>query len=563
MRILLSRLSLIGLGLGLVVFASAPPARAADIAAASRIDAVTVFPDAAIVSRTAELALPEGESRIVFEGLPLGLDPDSVRVEAVGAGDVTIGAVDVTVTPAGKSAAENPIDAKLAALKRERGALQPTIDALQAERAMIIRFSQAGPDRLGADAKPLDMANWSAAWDAVKAGVAKVGEELQPSLAHARDLDAEIAALESERERPAADPATRQVAVAFQASTAGAASIALSYRIADVGWTPAYEASLRTQGQDVGLEFARRAIVAQTTGEDWNDVALTVSTARVARSAAVADVQSLDVDFFAPPPVAMPEAADAVVGGQLRRSTESAPAGAATIQPAAKTAMIRTAALETNGYDSEFKVTGRVSLPSDGSRRTFALSRTTATPALAIKTAPGFDETAYIEASFVNSEDAPVLSGDVALIRDGQFIGTQRIGFVAPGDNARLGFGGDDKIKVHRAPANRRDNDPTWFNQSRIETREFHTSVKNLHAYPVKVQVIDQAPMSENTAISVDLLPITTAPTEKQLGDRRGVMSWTLDLAAGETKEVRLAYRLKWPADRDIAIGGARLDEDR
>ena len=36
-------------------------------------------------------------------------------------------------------------------------------------------------------------------------------------------------------------------------------------------------------------------------------------------------------------------------------------------------------------------------------------------------------------------------------------------------------------------------------------------------------------------------------------------MSWTLDLAAGESKDVRLAYRLKWPADRDVTLGGAPL----
>ena len=29
-------------------------------------------------------------------------------------------------------------------------------------------------------------------------------------------------------------------------------------------------------------------------------------------------------------------------------------------------------------------------------------------------------------------------------------------------------------------------------------------------------------------------------------------MSWTLDLKPGEAKDVRFAYRMKWPADREI-----------
>ena len=37
-------------------------------------------------------------------------------------------------------------------------------------------------------------------------------------------------------------------------------------------------------------------------------------------------------------------------------------------------------------------------------------------------------------------------------------------------------------------------------------------------------------------------------------------MSWTLDLAPGEAKDIRLAYRLKWPADRDVMLGGAPIN---
>ena len=31
-------------------------------------------------------------------------------------------------------------------------------------------------------------------------------------------------------------------------------------------------------------------------------------------------------------------------------------------------------------------------------------------------------------------------------------------------------------------------------------------------------------------------------------------MGWTFDLPAGESKEIRLGYRLKWPADRDVVL---------
>ncbi len=213
--------------------------------------------------------------------------------------------------------------------------------------------------------------------------------------------------------------------------------------------------------------------------------------------------------------------------------------------------------MQAGAYTAAFKASGRITLASDGSQKSFVLGRVVAQPTLSVKTAPSVDPTAYVEAHFVDAEDAPILPGRVALTRDGAFVGEGEVGFVAPGDGADFGFGDDDKVKVSRAPVNRKENEPTWFNQAKIETREFLTTVKNLHAFPVKVQVIDRMPVSENTAIVVDLAPSTTAPTDKQLGDKRGVMGWTLELKPGEAKDVRFAYRMKWPADREIAIDDA------
>jgi uncharacterized protein (TIGR02231 family) len=542
---------------------SSAGACAGEIEAASKVDAVTVYPDAAIVTRVAEVDLSQGDNVLVFTDLPLALDPASLRLEGVAGAALTIGAVETRVAPAGAKAPNDALAAKIASLRDEREGLQTTIDALQAKRAMIMRFSQSGPEKLSPDAKPLDVGAWAAAWDAVETAIAKVGADLRPALDKARVLDDEIKALEAERQRPQSQAAKRTASVTLTAASGAHASLSLSYRIAGVGWVPAYDAALTTTGETKGLTLTRRAGIAQTTGEDWSDVALTVSTARVARAVDVADVQSEKIDFW------QPEVPIAAAGSAPAPRAKAAPAGAilgldassaqAPAPPQPIAAQEATAQVQANAYSAEFKTPGRVTLASDGARKSFVLGRLVAQPTLAVKTAPGLDPTAYIQAHFVDAEDAPILAGEVALLRDGAFVGQSRIGFLAPGDGVDLGFGGDDKIKVQRAPVNRKENDPTWYNQTKIETREFKTSVTNLHPFPIKVQVIDQMPVSENTAISVDLSPATTPPTEKQIGDKRGVMGWTLELKPGESKDVRFAYRLKWPADREIMIDGAPL----
>jgi uncharacterized protein (TIGR02231 family) len=552
--------------ISLIAFVAAFPAVAAETDVASRIDAVTIYPDAAIVTRLAEVDAPAGDSVLTFRNLPLGLDPESLRVEGAAVAALTIGAVETRVAPAEAQTGDDALTTKIAELRQQRAATQTTIDALQGKRAMIVRFSQSGPEKLSPESKPLDVADWSAAWDAVETGLAKVSAELTPAIDKARDLDQQIAALEAHKQAPRPEAAGRIVTVAVSAAAATRASLSLSYRVGGVGWTPLYDAELKTdEAGGPSMTLTRRAAIAQSTGEDWSDVALTVSTARVARAVDVVDLPGQRIDFWQP--VVDQSAFDRA--SAAKKSVAAAPAGKPALAeappadaieappPAPIAAVDAAAQLQASAYAAAFKAAGRVTLASDGSQKSFVLGRVVVQPTLSVKTAPSVDPVAYVEAHFVDSEDAPILPGRVALIRDGAFVGEGRVGFVAPGDGVDLGFGGDDKVRVDRAPVNRKENEPTWYNQTKIETREFVTSVKNLHAFPVKVEVIDRMPTSENTAIVVELAPATTPPTDKQVGDKRGVMSWTLDLKPGEAKDVRLAYRMKWPADREIVIGDA------
>jgi hypothetical protein len=76
--------------------------------------------------------------------------------------------------------------------------------------------------------------------------------------------------------------------------------------------------------------------------------------------------------------------------------------------------------------------------------------------------------------------------------------------------------------------------------------------VRSGHASPVRVVVEDRVPVSEVEDIKVELLPVTTPPTERDVRDRRGVLAWSFDAAPGDTKEIRLGWRLRWPSDRSV-----------
>ncbi|MBA4221333.1 MAG: hypothetical protein C0458_11435 [Methylobacterium sp.] len=543
-------------------------AGAAEIELVSKIDRVTVYPDGAVVTRLGKASLLEGVSQIVLRGLPASVDPASIRVEAQGDGAFSIGAVDVRQVPGeARPALDQALEGKIRVLQGEKAKLAGEISAIEAKRATIENFGKVGPDKLSEGGKVLPVSDWPAVFDAIGTALVKVQGELLTLRNRIADLDAEIAALEKARPlAPRAGQPKRDVAIAVEAKAPIAADISVSYRISGASWLPVYEARLTTGNSSGAAEiaFTRRAELRQRTGEDWNEVAVELSTTRSAQGTRAPELNPLRIAFYEPP-VVYEERLRARLEAERSAKSQALSAAPAPIAPAPdmvdaapKPAEVQTASVSAGAYQASFKVPGRVTVPQDGSSKAVVLTQTKVKPELSARATPELEEKAYLEASFNHEDEAPLLAGEVYLHRDGAYIGKGRLGQVAPGDKVELGFGADDRLKVTRVPVRRRENDSGWLGSTRTDQREFKTVVKSLHAQPVKLTVTERVPFSENSTITVELLSQSTPPTEKQVGDKRGVSAWSFELAPGAQKEIRLAYRIKYPGDREVVFDQPR-----
>lgn len=534
----------------LATVALSPLARAADVALPSRIDAVTVFPDAAAVTRIGEARLPQGQHVVLLRGLPAALDPASIRVEARGEGGLVIGSADVRRSP-GEAQPAQEHARLLKELRVELARVRGRIEAIEAQKRAVADFARIAAEAAGKDGAGFDVDRARAAWLAVGEGTAQANEGLIVEQARAADVEAEIRAVEATigRGRPPALPVV-DLAIAVEAEREGAAQFSVTYRVAGARWTAVYDARLDTQANGAAkLELVRRAAVTQRTGEDWTDVALTLSTARVTGGSSAPEVQTQALNLreamaalsernrtLAAPAPAAPMAADAM----RRQGMEAAPA------------QEQEAAVNVTAFSASFSPPGRLTVGRDGATRTFRLSSHALDAALTARVAPSLEPRAYLSAGVTWADDAPLLPGEVSLTRDGVFVGKARLGAIAGGEQFDLGFGADDRIKVERVPVRRRDNDPSGWNASRTQIVDHRTIVTNLHRRPMRISVVDRIPVSDNSAITVEALPTNTAPTERTVQDRRGVMGWTHDYQPGEKREIRLGWRLRWPADRDL-----------
>jgi uncharacterized protein (TIGR02231 family) len=537
----------------LVVFTAlaAGQAQGADVAASSAVDAVTVYPDGASVTRIIALDLPAGETSAVLKDFPLTLDPSSLRVEGEAGAKLTIGAIDAKPPRAAPPVNLPELDKRIEALKDERVNLQGAIDAAIARRKFAERFADTSPAGIGDKGGARPVAEWRAAFAAV-GEVASADAAIRDAERKQREIDREIA--RAEQDRAQKPPSKLEVKIELAAAAATKATVRVTYAVRHARWTPLYDIRLDTGAKDrkPALELVRRAEITQATGEDWSNVALSVSTVRTARGGSAPDLNSLIVQYPQPPrPVAS-------VSGGLMDSAKpllrAAPAPQVAEALAGK-ADEQQATADVSGFQVMFKIPGRVSVGASDGAKSLRVSTATISPDLAVRAAPVKDPTAFLEASFKQNEDAPLLPGRVAIYRDGMFVGRGQMAAAAKDETVRLGFGADDKIKIERTVLKRNEGSAGLIvTTSKTDERAFKTTVRNGHDFPIRVAIEDQLPVSENEDIVVEMLPSTTAPTASNLRDRRGVLEWAFEAKAGEVRDINFAWRIRWPKDKGVVM---------
>jgi uncharacterized protein (TIGR02231 family) len=542
--------SLVTTSLVVLTALAAAQAWAADVNVTSAIDAVTVYPDGASVTRVIALDLPAGDNTAVLKDFPLSLDPSSLRVEGEGGAKLTIGSIDARPPRAAPPVNLPELDKRIEALNDERANLQGAIAAAIARRTFAERFAETSPAGLGEKGEARPIAEWRAAFAAVAEEVASANTAIRDAERKQRDIDREIARLESDRaQKP---PSKLEVRIDLAATAATKATLRVTYAVRNARWTPLYDARLDTGAKDrkPALELVRRADITQSTGEDWSNVSLGVSTVRLARGGSAPELGSLIVQYpQAPRPAPMGGVSEA-----MRPMLRSAPAQKAA-DARDQAAEEQQAVAEVGDFQVTFRIPGRVSVGASEGAKALRISTATIAPDLAVRAAPVKDPTAFLEASFRQSEDAPLLPGRVAIYRDGVFVGRGQMATVSKDETVRLGFGADDKVKIERSVVKRNEGSAGLIvTTSKTDERSFKTSIRNGHDFPIRIAIEDQLPVSESEDIVVEMLPQTTAPTATNLRDKRGVLEWAFDAKPGEVRDIAFAWRVRWPKDKGVVM---------
>jgi uncharacterized protein (TIGR02231 family) len=535
---------------------------AAEIAVPSKIDTVAVHPRAATVTRTLEAELKSGASTLVLKSIPAGVDPTSIRVEGTGE-NVKVLSSDLRTVPAEDRALDPERKKTIRALGSDISRILDEINEAETLKAMVRRYAESRPGEMKSEQQSFDVNQWRAAWDAVDERLKPINQRIRASQAELSERQDELARLKEATPHEVPDGPEHEILVELEAASATRADLKVSYQIQGASWRPAYEARLTT-GKEPKLVLERRAIVTQTTGEDWSGVSLTVHTSDTYGRTSAPDILAWRAGILENESTrakrvqgAFGRAEDSASGARARETYDRIdPAGPAAMAPAPeqtpKPITAVSAEILNTGYTTSFVIPGRVSVMADGTQKTLLIGTEDETPKLRIETAPAIAPTAYVHAAFALEGETPLFPGSVALYRDGTLMGREKIGLTAPGDEVELGFGQDDRVRVEHVPVKRLEEGPQLFGNRRTETRSFKTTVTNFHDTPVSVRVLNRIPFSEQDKVEVTEIEALPKPTTRNFKDVRGALAWDFDLAPNGKQDVTLAYSVSWPDDARV-----------
>lgn len=537
---------------------------AAPLPVDSKISAVTVYTDRAVVTRTATVDLGGGTLELVFANLPQTLDERSLQVSGRGTAqalilDVSAKQTFVDFTP---NARVKELEDQLRALGRQLRGLDDRGGVLQAQVAMLDRMEGALFAPPTKDVPRPDLADFTKSMSYLTEQKAKIAADRAVLDDERTDLQAKIDAVQAQLNelRGTGGRGFKTVTVRVAAQQPGSLDVALSYTVPGASWAPSYDARVLSAERAVALGYF--GLVRQSTGEDWKDVALTLSTARPGLGGAAPVLVPWNLDVVDLIALRKGEMEAAYAKASRRELAMAAPAainmqnlttniaGETRIGMEIQDATAASATIEAGATSAAFKIATASSIPSDNSPQKVPITAAKLNTQPEYLTVPKRQATAYLTAKVYNNTEFPLLAGSMNVFLDGTFVATSHLRTVMAGEKFDLALGADEGISVKHKRVNKFTEDTGLTNSGKRVTYEYLITIQNNKKTAERVIVADQVPLSRNEKVVVKVL----APDAKDVKPTdEGTLKWTLDLKPAEKRELTIKFTVDYPKDVDVS----------
>jgi uncharacterized protein (TIGR02231 family) len=372
---------------------------------------------------------------------------------------------------------------------------------------------------------------------------------------------------------------TEREAVLFISGSGGKkVSIELNYLVGGANWQQQYNLRANPEKSNVLIEY--NAVVNQTSGEDWDGVTLSLSTAEPTMVAAAPVLEPMFVALSMPAQTQQAGSQPFFGAAQARQYQESRKANikkgiAANTELNELAINNQTFFLNAGqkelqefqrqmaeisrveGISVTYDLPGRLTLPSRSDQQLVTIASITAKADFTLIATPLLTDYVYLQADLLNDSQTVLLPGQASMFRDGQFVGRSRLPQVTIGERFTAGFGIDSQVQVARELENKKTR---IQGGNRIDTYDYRIALSNYKNKPVELQLLDRLAYTDDSSIKIEL-----EKTEPQLSTnseylrtarKKGILRWDLKLAPNTIDQdatvVKYSFTMEY--DRNMQI---------
>lgn len=513
----------------------------------ARLEAVRLYLSGAELRSSVDVHLTKGSNRVLIANMPESIDEGTVRVSTKD-GSISILSTSVLtgyVVPQ-KWRKSTP---RLDELKARKEALTQLITTtgfkvsackaglktLDSNLSMLSRAQNPSPDQLNAQVDLIvrRTEELQLKRDLLNQQIVKTREELAL-------VEQQYAELSGEQTLT-----SNAVVISIYSPAELNTTLRLTYLSRRAQWEPSYE--IRANSVSEPLQFLLRAGVSQSTGVQWENVPITLVYGRPASSNPNLELQPWFIRVHVPQLQRnlLQESRQELRVQSYAVSTASKRGAPEEIIEDSPEVFTDGTAVETvvsqNQLNTTFEVQQGYDIPSDGQQVLIPLGNTTVEATYEYKAIPRISEFAYLQASIAQPESYNLVPASARVVFQNTLVGSTMVNAYSQDGTLNVSLGQDSRISIKSV--NVRDHlEDSFLGNNQDRTREYSISIRNNQSAPVQLKLVDQYPLSADERIKVDLLESSDAKVDKEFGS----LTWNLSLQAGEKRDVRFSYRVRY-----------------
>ncbi len=513
----------------------------------SKIISVTVYTDRALVTRQVSVYLAEGENHIILSSLPQQIDPSSIQVK--GKGNFTLR--DVKLSSKYLTNANSP---RMKELLKEKRTYQYSLteyrdhsDEIKSEKTFIQNIASM-LTRSGEGSTPaeLDPDKWIKMVNFYREKLSSLNDEFRSVNKKITDITREINRINREIQSIGSqqNKSVKQIEVLVTAVAKGKATLDVGYLVAGPTWVPDY--TVHVDDTDKSASLMYKAVVYQSTGEDWTGVELSLSTARPALGGKFPELAPWYINVYNPvfsrsgSSGAKPETAPMM-------SKKAALEMTADKLPQSKMSYAQ-AAPRTGLTSVVFNLSGTNSVESDNQGHTVTVALITMPAEFIYSSTPKLSPFVYVQAKVTNTSAFPLLAGQTHIFSGGNFVAKTSLKTIAPGEDFKINLGIDEGFTIKRKLLNRTESTSGFFSKKTKILYTYSIEITNNKPSDRKITVWDQLPISRNSTIVVRLLkPHYTKDLPTLRKNEYNYLEWIKTIASGKTEKIPFSFSIEYP----------------